>query len=113
MLNNVLAPPVVLLAALGGGALVRALPQATYVTTTTSTTASPIGAKSTTVLQPSIPRLPPGPNASAYPRNGLLNAPQPAPYTPAGGIGTNGSEPNYQVKSDFDFESLVSLRHKH
>ncbi|KAI9886838.1 MAG: hypothetical protein M1823_001337 [Watsoniomyces obsoletus] len=89
--------------------LVYALPQATQITTTTTTTTTgtPIGAKATDVLAPSIPRLPPGPNASSYPRTGKLTAPQPAPYTPAGGIGTNGSEPNYQVKSDFDFESLA------
>lgn len=87
--------------------LAYALPQVTEVTSTTLTTASPTGALSTEVLQPSIPRLPPGPEASTYPRNGVLNAPQPAPFTPAGGLGTNGSEPNYQVKSDFDFQSVV------
>lgn len=80
----------------------------TAVTSTPTATGPPIGAKSTDVLAPSIPNLPPGPNASSYPRNGKLNAPQPAPYTPSGGLGQNGSEPNYQVKSDFDFESLVS-----
>ena len=92
------------------GPVVYALPQATQVTTTTSTTGVPIGALSTTVLAPSIPALPPGPDASSYPRDGTLHAPQPAPFTPAGGLGTNGSEPNYQVKSDFDFFSLVSKK---
>ncbi len=96
-----------LLLALSHGAY--ALPQATQITTTTSTTGTPIGAKATDVLAPSIPRLPPGPEASSYPRTGELTAPQPAPYTPAGGLGTNGSEPNYQVKSDFDFESIVGF----
>ena len=87
------------------------LPQVTVVTDASASstpTASPIGAKTTVVLAPSIPKLPPAPDATTYPRNGLLNAPQPAPYVPAGGLGTNGSEPNYQVKSDFDFESIVS-----
>lgn len=91
-------------------AVVNALPQQeTQLTSTTSTTGTPIGAKQTDILAPSIPSLPPPPEASSYPRNGRLNAPQPAPYTPSGGLGTNGSEPNYQVKSDFDFESIVSL----
>jgi len=31
----------------------------------------------------------------------------PAPYTPAGGLGTNGTLPVYNVKSDFDYESLA------
>lgn len=30
----------------------------------------------------------------------------PIPYTPAGGLGTNGTEPRYQVNSDFDYESI-------
>lgn len=79
----------------------------TAVTSTPTATGPPIGAKTTDVLAPALPNLPPGPNASSYPRNGQLNAPMPAPYTPAGGLGQNGSEPNYQVKSDFDFESLA------
>ena len=90
------------------GPLVCALPQATQVTTTTSGTTVPLGALSTTVLAPSIPALPPSLDASFYPRDGKLHTPQPAPFTPAGGLGTNGREPNYQVKSDFDFFSLVS-----
>jgi hypothetical protein len=31
----------------------------------------------------------------------------PAPFTPAGGLGTNGSLPRYMVESDFDFESIA------
>ncbi|GJD04866.1 rds1 [Colletotrichum higginsianum] len=31
----------------------------------------------------------------------------PAPYTPSGGIGTNGSAPVYRVQSDFDYQSLA------
>lgn len=37
---------------------------------------------------------------------GLLHANQPAPYTPAGGQGTNGTEPVYRVQSDFDYQSI-------
>ncbi|KEY71172.1 hypothetical protein S7711_02286 [Stachybotrys chartarum IBT 7711] len=65
------------------------------------------GALSNTVLAPSIPALPPGPDAYDYPADGELHAPQPAPYTPSGGIGTNGSAPVYRVNSDFDYQSLA------
>ena len=66
------------------------------------------GALTTSVLAASIPALPPNPTATTYPSDGQLHDPMPAPYTPAGGLGTNGTEPVYNVKSDFDFESLVS-----
>ena len=36
-----------------------------------------------------------------------IDSPEPAPYTPAGGLGTNGTLPVYNVKSDFDYESLA------
>ncbi|KAG7122385.1 Protein rds1 like protein [Verticillium longisporum] len=64
------------------------------------------GALSTKVLAPSIEPLPPGPDAYKYPADGKLHGDQPAPYTPAGGIGTNGSAPVYRVNSDFDYQSL-------
>lgn len=67
------------------------------------------GALSTTVLAASIPALPPNPTATTYPSDGELHAPQPAPYTPAGGLGTNGTEPVYNMKSDFDYQSIVSM----
>ncbi|KAI9851560.1 MAG: hypothetical protein M1838_003392 [Thelocarpon superellum] len=86
---------------------VNALPQVTSVATSVAPSSSPIGAITTTVLDASIAALPPAPNASSYPRDGTLHAPEPAPYTPAGGLGTNGSEPVYQVTSDFDFESIA------
>ena len=70
--------------------------------------ATTTGALTTSVLAPSIPALPPNPTATTYPSDGLLHAPEPAPYTPAGGLGTNGTEPVYTAHSDFDFESLVS-----
>jgi hypothetical protein len=65
------------------------------------------GALSLSVLAPSIPALPPNPTATTYIADGQLHDPQPAPYQPAGGLGTNGTEPVYNVKSDYDFQSLV------
>ncbi|KAK3384065.1 ferritin-like domain-containing protein [Lasiosphaeria ovina] len=65
------------------------------------------GALSTDVLAPSIPALPPGPDAYKYPSDGKLHSPEPAPYTPSGGLGTNGSAPVYKPLSDFDYESLA------
>jgi len=65
------------------------------------------GAMSTTVLAPSVAALPPPADAYAYPADGKLHAPQPAPFTPSGGIGTNGSAPVYRVQSDFDYQSLA------
>lgn len=47
------------------------------------------------------------PGATDYPSDGELHEAEPAPYTPAGGVGTGGEEPVYNAKSDFDFESLV------
>jgi hypothetical protein len=54
-----------------------------------------------------IPMLPPNPTALKYNPNGLLNDQQPIPYQPAGGLGTNGTEPVYRVQSDFDYESIL------
>ncbi|KAI1127247.1 hypothetical protein F5Y10DRAFT_266320 [Nemania abortiva] len=65
------------------------------------------GALSTTVLAASIPAQPAEPYKLQYPADGQLHAPQPAPYTPAGGLGTNGTEPVYRVQSDFDYESIA------
>ncbi|OAA34487.1 protein rds1 [Metarhizium rileyi] len=71
------------------------------------------GALSTTVVAPSIPALPPAQDAFEYPADGKLHGPQPAPYTPNGGIGTNGSAPVYRVQSDFDYQSLsLALYHE-
>ncbi|KAK0615081.1 hypothetical protein B0T17DRAFT_497923 [Bombardia bombarda] len=63
------------------------------------------GALLTDVLAASIAPLPPKPNP--YPSDGELHAPEPAPYTPAGGTDTNGTIPDYKVKSDFDYESIA------
>ncbi|KAL1957812.1 hypothetical protein VTO42DRAFT_5530 [Malbranchea cinnamomea] len=65
------------------------------------------GALSNSPLAQSIAPLPPNPTAFDYPSNGQLNQPQPAPFIPAGGLGTNGTEPVYNVRSDFDYQSLA------
>lgn len=85
-------------------------PQVTGPTSHRPYTGTPTttGALSLSVLAPSIPARPPNPTATTYPSDGQLHDPQPAPYTPAGGLGTDGTEPVYNAKSDFDFESLVS-----
>lgn len=49
------------------------------------------------------------PSATTYPSDGKLHDPEPAPYVPAGGLGTNGTIPVYNAKSDFDYESLVRI----
>lgn len=54
-----------------------------------------------------IAPLGPNPTATYYNAKGVLLEQQPAPYVPAGGLGTNGTEPRYQVNSDFDFQSIA------
>ncbi|OJD17432.1 hypothetical protein AJ78_02457 [Emergomyces pasteurianus Ep9510] len=46
-------------------------------------------------------------NATTYPSDGRLHDAQPAPYVPGGGLGTNGTMPVYNAKSDYDFQSLA------
>ena len=65
------------------------------------------GALQTSILAPSISDLGLPPNATSYPADGKLHGPLPAPYTPAGGVGTNGTEPVYRVQSDFDYQSIA------
>ncbi|KAI1419191.1 ferritin-like domain-containing protein [Xylaria sp. FL1777] len=65
------------------------------------------GALSIQVLAPSIPSLPPEQYKLEYPADGQLHGPEPAPYTPNGGLGTNGTEPVYRVQSDYDYESIA------
>lgn len=72
--------------------------------------AATTGALNNSVLASSISSLPPGPAATTYPSDGQLHDPMPAPYVPAGGRGTNGTEPIYNVRSDFDYESIVRLQ---
>jgi len=58
-------------------------------------------------LATALPVLPPNPKELLYNPDGTLHAPQPLPYTPAGGLGTNGTEPVYRVQSDFDYQSVL------
>ncbi|XHG04663.1 hypothetical protein AWENTII_007914 [Aspergillus wentii] len=81
---------------------------------TTSAPAAPIseaptviGALNANSVGTGIPNLGVDPAATTYPSDGNLHSPQPAPFVPAGGVGTNGTTPVYNVKSDFDFESLA------
>ena len=60
-----------------------------------------------TTLAASIPALPPNPSETYYNTEGVPLNPLPAPFTPAGGLGTNGTQPRYMVNSDFDFESIA------
>ena len=60
-----------------------------------------------TTLAASVATMPPNPTATYYNSMGVPLNPFPAPYTPAGGLGTNGSLPRYMVESDFDFESIA------
>jgi len=68
--------------------------------------ATTTGAPQSGPASASIGTLPLNPTATYYNTNGLLTKEEPAPYTPAGGLGTNGSLPRYMVESDFDYESI-------
>ena len=74
-----------------------------YTGTPTTTGA----ANGPTTLAASIPPLPLNPTHTYYNSAGVPLNPMPAPYTPAGGLGTNGTLPRYMVNSDFDFESIA------
>lgn len=63
--------------------------------------------KAPTTLGTDIAPLPPNPTATYYNTNGKPQDPMPIPYMPAGGLGTNGTEPRYMVNSDFDYESIA------
>ncbi|GAM84215.1 hypothetical protein ANO11243_022080 [Dothideomycetidae sp. 11243] len=70
------------------------------------------GAVTTTALMQTIPDLGPAPTATYYNTNGKLQNPEPVPYQPAGGLGTNGTTPRYMVNSDFDYESIALALHQ-
>lgn len=72
-----------------------------------SGTPTTTGALSNAPANTTIPMLPPNLTALRYNPNGTLNDQQPIPYTPAGGLGTNGTEPVYRVQSDFDYQSIL------
>lgn len=80
----------------------------------TSFTGTPtvVGALNATSVGTGISSLGVAPGATTYPSDGKLHQPQPAPFVPGGGLGTNGTTPVYNAKSDFDYQSLVceSLR---
>ncbi|EEQ91212.1 rds1 [Blastomyces dermatitidis ER-3] len=61
----------------------------------------------TAILGTAISPKPAPANATTYPSDGRLHDPQPAPYVPGGGLGTNGTMPVYNAKSDYDFQSLA------
>ncbi|KAL4769820.1 ferritin-like domain-containing protein [Aspergillus nidulans var. acristatus] len=64
-------------------------------------------AKASKTLAASIDPKPPNPTATYYNAEGVPQQPMPAPYVPAGGLGTNGTLPRYMVNSDWDFESIA------
>ena len=72
-----------------------------------SGTPTTTGAVTTSASAMTVPTLPLNPTATYYNTNGKLQNEQPIPYAPAGGLGTNGSEPRYMVESDFDYESIT------
>lgn len=75
--------------------------------------ATTTGAISTNILAPSIEPAPPPPQIVEYPSDGQLHGDQPMPFTPSGGIGTNGSLPLYKVATDFDYQSIaLALYHE-
>lgn len=65
-----------------------------------------IGAVQNGPAAQSVPALGPNPTETYYNTDGLLTEEEPAPYTPAGGLGTQGLLPQYSVQSDFDYESI-------
>jgi hypothetical protein len=69
--------------------------------------ATTTGAVYASIVDSTIPMLPPNPTATYYNQDGQLTKPEPIDYTPAGGLGTNGTEPRYMVESDFDYESIT------
>merc|ERR1711964_112285 len=71
-----------------------------------SGTPTTTGALSNSPAGTAIPMLPPTPTAT-YSPDVTLHDQQPIPYTPAGGLGTNGTEPVYRVQSDFDYQSIL------
>ncbi|KAL6230103.1 hypothetical protein BDW75DRAFT_245124 [Aspergillus navahoensis] len=73
-------------------------------TSGTPTTTGALHAE-TTLAQSIAPQ--PNPMATYYNPDGRLTKPQPMPYMPAGGGGTNGTIPVYMVQSDFDYQSVA------
>ncbi|KAJ6102668.1 hypothetical protein N7486_005095 [Penicillium sp. IBT 16267x] len=78
------------------------LPHSSYNGTATVT-----GAITASSIGTGIPSGSVVPSATTYPSDGKLHDAEPAPHDPAGGVGTKGSIPVYNAKSDFDYESLA------
>lgn len=72
-----------------------------------SGTPTTTGALANSPAGTAIPILPPNPMELTYNPNGELHEQEPVPYQPAGGLGTNGTEPVYRVQSDFDYQSIL------
>ncbi|OQD73032.1 hypothetical protein PENDEC_c017G02308 [Penicillium decumbens] len=68
-----------------------------------SGTPTTIGAVQATATLSAAIQAQPNPTATYYNTNGKLTQPQPMPYMPAGGVGTNGTLPVYMVQSDYDY----------
>lgn len=85
--------------------LVSSNPMATSHGPYTGPSPTTTGALSLSVLAQSVAPLPELPQT--YIADGQLHDPQPAPYIPHGGLGTNGTTPSYKVRSDFDYESIA------
>lgn len=66
-----------------------------------------VGALNATSVGKGVSSKPAPPAATTYPSDGKLHMAQPGPYIPGGGLGTNGTTPVYNAKSDYDYESLV------
>ena len=80
---------------------------ATYHGTYTGSATTTGAVNGPSTIAASIPALPPNPTATYYNTDGVPKNAFPAPYTPKGGLGTNGTQPRYMVESDFDFESIA------
>jgi hypothetical protein len=65
------------------------------------------GALSEPPLASAITPLPPSPVTYTNTNGELQATYMPVPFQPAGGAGTNGTEPYYHPLSDFDYESFV------
>jgi hypothetical protein len=69
--------------------------------------ATTTGALSTNVTASTLAVASPPAQIENYPSDGQLHGPQPLPFTPSGGVWTNGSIPLYKPASDFDYQSLA------
>ncbi|KAM5456731.1 putative conserved fungal protein [Microsporum audouinii] len=65
----------------------------------------------TKVLATALSGQPAPTKATSYSSDGELHGAQPAPYFPAGGLGTNGTAPVYNVRSDYDYQSIALALH--